>query len=77
MIGTAKQIKATVRHAINVLRKKIKNIPNVTLMLVYAIKIPRVDGSLHDDKHIFLIRKMKNIWIWIVRVTYHISPRYL
>ena len=72
--GIIKQINATDRHAIKVFSPKTMNIPNVTLMLEYAIKTPRVDGSLKFQNGIFLahkILKLENVEF------YHISPRYV
>ena len=72
--GIVKQTNATDLHVIRVFRPKTMNVPNVTLMLEYAIKTPRVDGSLKTQKVIFLahkILKLENVEF------YHISPRYV
>lgn len=44
--GTKKIINATVRHAMIVLRKNIKNSPDDVPKFVYPINMPRSDGSL-------------------------------
>ena len=72
--GIVKQTNATDLHDIRVFKPKTMNVPNVTLMLEYAIKTPRDDGSLKTQKMIFLahkILKLENVEF------YHISPRYV
>lgn len=45
-MGTAVQMRATLRHGKNVPRKNTMNIPDAEDIPLQAISMPRIDGSL-------------------------------
>lgn len=47
IMGMHKQIKLTVRHAMNVLNRKTKENPKDALIFANAVNTPRIDGSLN------------------------------
>lgn len=47
-IGMMQQIAAATLHVVCVPRKKTVEKPNVAAMPAAAVKIPRIDGSLHE-----------------------------